>query len=264
MSDNRKIGIIDSGVGGLTVVKEFIRLLPKESIIYLGDNKNVPYGNKTEREIYELTKKMIDYLIKKDVKLIAVACNTISSILDKYFLDSKIPIVSIINPATHYVNKGRLESVGVVATRFTIGTKIYKTLLNDEDKDLLVISESIPTLAGLIDSGNYTKNEILEVIRPHIDTILKEAPVKDIILGCTHYPIVLESFKEIAPEINFINPAYEQTRYVKKILRINDIATNHIQSTFEVVTTGKKETYINMLEKLDIKTADQIYEIDKF
>lgn len=85
MYDNRPIGVIDSGVGGLTVAKEFTNILPKESIIYLGDNINVPYGNKTEEEIYRLTKDMIDFLIKKDVKLIAVACNTISSLLDKYF-----------------------------------------------------------------------------------------------------------------------------------------------------------------------------------
>lgn len=264
MNDNRKIGIIDSGVGGLTVVKEFRRLLPNESIIYLGDNKNVPYGNKTEREIYELTKKMIDYLILKDVKLIAVACNTISSLLGKYFLDSKVPIISIINPATHYVNKGSLGRVGVVATRFTIGTKIYETLLNGEDKDLIVISESIPTLAGLIDSGEYTDAEILEVINLAIENIKKQAPVKDIILGCTHYPIVMDKFKEIAPEINFINPAHEQTRYVKKILRQMDIAADEDKSTFEVYTTGKKETYINMLQKLDIKTADKIYRVNKF
>ena len=264
MSNNRKIGIIDSGLGGLTVVKEFRRLLPDESIIYLGDNRNVPYGNKTEYEIIELTKKMIDYLIQKDVKLIAVACNTISSLLERYFLDSKIPIVSIINPATHYVNKGKFESVGVVATRFTIGTNIYQELLNADDRNLNVISQSIPSLAGLIDSGKYTDREILDVIKIPIEFILKQAPVRDIILGCTHYPIVLEKFKEIAPEINFINPAYEQTRYVKKILRTLNIKTEAINSTFEVYTTGKKETYINMLENLSILPADEIYEIEKF
>nr|WP_300004432.1 glutamate racemase [Tissierella sp.] len=264
MSDKRKIGIIDSGVGGLTVVKEFSRLLPDESIIYLGDNKNVPYGNKTEEEIISLTKKMIDFLIEKDVKLIAVACNTISSLLERYFLDSKIPIVSIINPATHYVNKGEFKSVGVVATRFTIGTNIYEELLNGEDKDLKVVSESIPTLAGLIDSGNYSEQEILDVIRPAIESILEQSPVEDIILGCTHYPIVIDKFKQMGPGINFINPAYEQTRYVKKILRVKDLMTKENHSSFEVYTSGKKETYIKMLEKLGIKAADRIYEIKEF
>ena len=142
MKDDRKIGIIDSGVGGLTVVKEFRRLLAEENIIYLGDNKNVPYGNKTEEEIYILTKKMIDFLIEKDVKLIAVACNTISSILDKYFLDSKVPIVSIIKPVTDYVDRKKLKSVGVMATKFTIESEIYEELLNQKNKDIIVVSNS--------------------------------------------------------------------------------------------------------------------------
>ncbi|OLS03717.1 glutamate racemase [Tissierella creatinophila] len=264
MKDNRKIGIIDSGVGGLTVAKEFRRLLPKENVIYLGDNKNVPYGNKKEEEIYYLTKKMIDFLIQRDVKLIAVACNTISSILDRHFLDYTIPIVSIIKPVTDYVDKKRLKSVGVMATKFTIESKTYEKLLNEKDKSLTVVSESCPTLATIIDRGDYESKEIMETINIHMDNILRKTAVKDIILGCTHYPIVLEKFKKISPNINFINPAYEQTLYVDNIIKKLGISGSETNSTFEIFTTGKTGTYLDMIDSLSMKSADRIYEIKEF
>ncbi len=103
MVDHRPIGVLDSGVGGLTVARELRNYLPNESIIYIGDNKNVPYGNRTEEEIAELARSMIDFLIQKDVKLVVVACNTVSTIIDKYFSDYDIPIVNIINTAADYV-----------------------------------------------------------------------------------------------------------------------------------------------------------------
>ena len=264
MKDDRKIGIIDSGVGGLTVAKEFRRLLAEENIIYLGDNKNVPYGNKTEEEIYILTKKMIDFLIEKDVKLIAVACNTISSILDKYFLDSKVPIVSIIKPVTDYVDRKKLKSVGVMATKFTIESEIYEELLNQKNKDIIVVSESFPKLAQTIDRGDYTKQEISEMIEIHMDNILEKWPVQDIILACTHYPIVLDVFKTISPHIRFINPAYEQTRYIDNLMKEMDIKSGEKDSLFEIFTTGKKSVYEKLLKTLSIKDVDKIYEIGSF
>lgn len=264
MNNNRKVGIIDSGIGGLTVAKEFRRILPRESIIYLGDNKNVPYGNKTEEEIYHLTKNMIDFLIQKDVKLVAVACNTISSILDKCFLDYEVPIVSIINPVTDYVDKKHLKSVGVIATKFTIETGIYEKLLSEKNGELLVVSESCPTLASMIDGGNHTSKQILEIIDMHMKNILKQTSIKDIILGCTHYPIVLNKFKQVSPDINFINPAYEQTIYVDNLMKELNIKSSQTNSTFEIFTTGKKNVYLNMMENLSIEFPDSIYEIKEF
>lgn len=264
MNDNRKIGIIDSGVGGLTVAKEFRRLLPEENIIYLGDNKNVPYGNKTEEEIYILTKKMIDFLLEKDVKLIAVACNTISSILDKYFLDYKVPIVSIIKPVIDYIDRKGIKSVGVMGTKFTIESKIYEELLNQKNKDLVVVSESFPTLAQTIDRGDYTSEKISQIIETHMDNILEKSPIKDIVLACTHYPIVLDVFKVIAPHIRFINPAYEQTIYINNLMKEIDIKGGEENSIFEIFTTGKASIYENILKTLSIKDVDRIYERIEF
>ena len=262
MYDNRPIGVLDSGVGGLTVAKELRKELPNENIIYFGDNANVPYGNKSEKEIYNLTKKMIDFLASKNVKMIAIACNTISSILDKYFIDYKIPIISIIKPAVDYAVDNDLNKVGVLATNFTIESGAYEKLLKKKNKSIEVVPESCPTLATLVDSGDYTKEEMEKTIDIHMSNILENNNLKDIILGCTHYPIVLDKFKKRGPEINFINPAYEQTIYIKNLLDRKDLTGDSWESRLEIYTTGDAGTYINMIELLDVATPYNINAMD--
>lgn len=262
MCDNRPIGVIDSGVGGLTVAKELRETLPEENIIYFGDNKNVPYGNKSEEEIYTLTKNMIDTLIKKDVKLIAVACNTISTIVEKYFADYSVPIISIITPVVDYVIRDNIKEVGVLATTFTINSGLYEKLLKEKDKDILVISEGSPKLAATIDCGDYTEAEIQGLVDLHIGGILEKRDLKHIVLGCTHFPIIIDEFKKRNPDINFINPAKEQVAYMDKLMRENKIKGDNEKSSFNVYTTGKRQVYDNMIACLNIKSPDNIVELE--
>lgn len=261
MNNNRPIGVIDSGIGGLTIAKKLIELLPEENIIYFGDNKNVPYGNKTEEELYKLTKDIIDFLIERNVKLIAVACNTISSILGKYFLDYEVPIISIIEPVTDSVAKSNLEKVGVIATTFTIESGIYEKLLKEKNQDIIVMSEPSPRLAGIIDEGNYKGEEIENIINTHIDNILDNNNLDNIILGCTHYPIVLDKFIKISPDTKFIDPAYEQALYIKRLMDEKNMRNTGKDSTFEIYTTGNKEIYEDMIKLLSIKKPDKIKRI---
>ena len=261
MGDNRPIGVIDSGVGGLTVVKELQKLLPQESILYFGDNANVPYGNRSEEEIAKLTKAMIDYLIEKDVKLVAVACNTISTIVDKYFSDYDIPIVSIIAPATDYVIKNKLDEVGVIATKFTVQTRAYDKLIQDKRDSVKVISEGSPDLATLIDGADFTEAQVRQVVSLHMKNILQKGNLKDIILGCTHYPIVVDKFQEFGPEINFINPAYEQVVYIDQLLSEMDGKSTTTNSSFEVYTSGKKDAYLKMVDLLSLEEPENITEL---
>ena len=179
-------------------------------------------------------------------------------------MDSKVPIVSIIKPVTDYVDRKKLKSVGVMATKFTIESEIYEELLNQKNKDIIVVSESFPKLAQTIDRGDYTKQEISEMIEIHMDNILEKWPVQDIILACTHYPIVLDVFKTISPHIRFINPAYEQTRYIDNLMKEMDIKSGEKDSLFEIFTTGKKSVYEKLLKTLSIKDVDKIYEIGSF
>lgn len=261
--DNRPIGVIDSGVGGLTVAKELRNVLPEENIIYFGDNKNVPYGNKSEEEIYLLTKDMIDFLIKKDVKLIAVACNTISTIVDKYFKDYSIPIISIISPVVNYIIEKGIKEVGVLATSFTIKVGLHEKLLKQKDSDIIVVPEGSASLASKIDSGEYTKKEIKNLVNVHIGNMLDKRDLKDIVLGCTHFPIVIDEFKKRSPDINFIDPAYQQVLYVDNLMKSNGIKGNNINSSFNIYTTGREKTYKKMIDIIDMENPNKIFELGK-
>ncbi|HHX33526.1 MAG TPA: glutamate racemase [Mollicutes bacterium] len=232
------IGVIDSGIGGLTVVKELTKL--NVNIIYYGDNLNVPYGNKTEEEIYYLSKKMIDYLINKNVNLIIVACNTISSIINKYFTNYKVPIISIIDPVINYIKTNNINNTGLLATKFTINSNIYQKML----KEKLVYSEISPNLATIIDN-NYNDKDIDNIIKKHLDNLTKHN-IDYLILGCTHYYLVFDKFLKNNNKLKYINPSLEVVNYIKDKL----ISTSN--PSLKIYTTGSINTYKSILSKLDI------------
>ncbi|MEG2916255.1 MAG: aspartate/glutamate racemase family protein, partial [Oscillospiraceae bacterium] len=165
ISSQAPIGIIDSGIGGFTVVSEIQKLLPNESIIYIGDNRNCPYGNRDEKDIAKLTKKMLDFLETKNIKAVAIACNTISSALNECKNDYNFKIESIIYPTVKYIQMQNIKEVGILATEFTVKTGYYLKLLNKISKDIKVYSQSSPILATLIDNGDFSSSEIDKEIK---------------------------------------------------------------------------------------------------
>lgn len=254
------IGVIDSGVGGLTTVKECRKILPNESILYFGDNANVPYGNRSEEEIYRLTKNSIDFLIGKGVKAIAIACNTISAIIPKYFSDYQVPIISIIEPTAEKIVKEKIDEVGILATKFTIESKAYNKAIGARDSKIKVYGEACPELAGIIDRGTFTYEEVKDVVYKHMENILRDKDLKNIVLGCTHYPIVENVFRDFRADINYINPAYEQVKYIEKWLEERDLRNKEANPKFEIYTSGSSENYYKMIDLLDIENPDRIYE----
>lgn len=262
---SRKIGVIDSGVGALTVAKEIQKQLPNDSIIYFGDNGNIPYGNRDEEDIYRLTKRMIYFLIEKEnVDIIAVACNTISTLVDKYFKDYPISVVSIIDPVCKYVAGLDIKEVGVIGTTFTINSGEYsKKLRQNSEEKIKVVAEGSAELASLVDSGKFTDQQIVNIVTEHVDNIKKNGDnIEEIVLGCTHYPIVEHLFTGVAPDIIFIDPAVEQVKEIKRRLDITNPSTGENEQIFKLYTTGKKETYAPILDLLDIKEPDIIIELD--
>ncbi len=242
---NKPIGVIDSGIGGLTVVKELTTVFPYENIIYCGDNKNVPYGNKTEEEIYYLSKRMFDFLIKKKVKLIIVACNTISAIVDKYFNNYDIKIVSIIKPTTNNLKNKKINKIGLLATEFTINSKIYDKLLTNTK----IVPSISYNLATQIEKNLDTKN----IIKKHLN-YFKKKNVNYIILGCTHYYIEIDEFIKQNKKIQYINPSKEVVKYLKKIIK----PSNNKKTLIKIFTTGDIKTYKVTLAKLKVKTETMI------
>ena len=252
----KPVGVMDSGMGGLTVVKELERLLPKEDIIYFGDNANVPYGNRPEKEILELSCAMLDFLRKQDVKVVAIACNTISALAGQLRKRYEFPIVSIIEAACDYVAGKGLSQVGVIATEFTIQQGMYKTLLQRIRPEIQVHGIASRTLAALVDQGQLSGPAIKEEISSLVKAMQKSHPeVKDVVLGCTHYPIVQDLFEQAAPGLCFINPAEAQAKAVMAILSERGLLTDSSQPGLDIYTSGEKQLYDAMLKKLQIKRS---------
>ncbi len=220
--DNRAIGLIDSGVGGFTVLKELQNYFPNENFIYFGDSKNMPYGEKSNEDIIKLVNNGIEFLIQKEVKFIILACNTASSLIDK--LSSSVKLFSIIEAgclaSLDFEKQGK---IGLIATRATVNNKTYEEQLEKISSDLSFVSYGTQDLARVINNQLDEINLLKKNIHQAIDPILKQTPVKHLLLGCTHFPIVSETIRELYPEIHLIDPAQKESQLVQKFIIENDL-----------------------------------------
>lgn len=248
------IGVIDSGLGGLTVVKELERFLPKENIIYFGDNANCPYGNRPRSEILELSLAMLDFMQNQGVKIVAVACNTISILIDELRKHFDFPIVSIIEEACKHVAARNIPETGVFATEFTIRGGLYNTLIHSYRPETKVFGVPSRTLAMLVDEGRFSGSDTKAEVHSLLNTLLSAHPeVKHVVLGCTHYPIVQDLFEEAAPDLNFINPAAVQAEAVKTLLAERGLLCDLSEPAMNIFTSGGKEPYEAAIKKLGIR-----------
>lgn len=248
------IGVMDSGIGGLTVAKEIQRILPHEDILYIGDSANCPYGNRTAEDIAELSRNMLRYLGEQGVKVVAIACNTISTLVDVLTPDFDFKIVGIVAPSAAYVARSGIKRVGLVATEFTVATGNYDKLIHQLDPSVQVTGKGSPLLAGLVDRGDFNQQEINTEIRTRIDHILSKDPeIQHIILGCTHYPIVEANFRECYPDITYINPALEQANAIRSYLEEKNSLDEEKEGSFSVYTSGDPEVYVQVAKRIGMK-----------
>jgi glutamate racemase len=188
------IGVFDSGVGGMTVLKSLLKHLPNYDYIYLGDNARTPYGNKTKEEVYEYTRQAVDFLFKQGCDLIIVACNTASALalrkLQQGYLPKKYPgkkILGVVRPMAEAIAAGKkFKRVGVIGTKATIKSKIYPREIKALNVKLKIYCQSAPLLVPLIESGWNDKKEINETLGKYLAP-LKKAKINLLVLGCTHY-----------------------------------------------------------------------------
>lgn len=266
-SKKSPIGLIDAGVGGLTVAKELAALLPSENLIYCADSANCPYGNRTKDEIIYLTGCMLDFLEKQQVKLALMACNSISALKEHFQGKYSYPILDVITPATTAVSTMDIDAVGLVATKFTVESGVYEAQIKALKPGLTVYSHGSKDLAKLIDSGDLTGTEIKEEVKRIVQD-LGSYPIRHIILGCTHYPIVSDVFNKVADELSvslsIINPAVYQAAQASEILQSGSLLNEtETTGTRFIFTTGEKDICAHVLRHLGFSEFT-IEQLDKF
>ena len=189
-----RIGVFDSGMGGLTVLKSLINKYPNNHYIYYGDTLNLPYGNKSIEELETLSSNIIKFLIEKKVDMIIIACGTISSNCLDYLKNKfNIPIYDILSPTISFLKENKLNNTTVIATTNTIKSGIFKEITDD--------AIECPLFVPLIEDGKINSEEMNKAI----ELYLKDKKIENLVFGCTHYPLLKEKLENYLGEINYIN-----------------------------------------------------------
>lgn len=226
MEDREKsIGFFDSGLGGLSVLREAIKIMPKENYIYFGDSKNAPYGTKSVEEVKELTFKAVEFLKEKGVKAIVIACNTATSSaiydLRKEYID--IPIVGIEPAVKPAIQLERYGKIIIMATPVTLAQKKFKDLYDQYKSDTDIVPLPCPELVQFIERGEIDSDRVLKYIREKLG-VYKKSEIGAVVLGCTHFPFVENTIKKvIGDDIPVIHGGYGTAKQLKRVLEQNGI-----------------------------------------
>ncbi len=225
--DNRAIGVFDSGLGGLTVVRELKKILPNENIIYFGDTGRVPYGTRSRSTITRYTMQDIAFLKSKDVKMIVIACGTASSVITKEIASKiTVPFTGVIQPAAQAAcSLSHGGTIGVIGTTATIRSGAYAKAIHGINPAFRIIGKDCPLFVPLVENGLIeSSNKITRLTAEmYLQTMLKEK-VDTLILGCTHYPIIYDIINEVMGySAVLIDPGKETAHYVQNYLTTNSM-----------------------------------------
>ena len=222
---NRPIGVFDSGLGGLTVLKEINKLLPNENIVYFGDTARVPYGPRSKETVIQYTFQAINFLISKNVKAIVIACNTATARSLK-LAQSKydIPIIGVIEAGARtaaYTTKNNI--VGVIGTQGTINSKAYNLEISKLNKDIRIIDKACPLFVPIVEEG-WSNTDVAHLTAKRYLQELIDQGIDSLVLGCTHYPLLKKTIGEVVGEnITLVNPAKETAKDLEKVLQLNNL-----------------------------------------
>ncbi len=238
MSDPRPIGVFDSGVGGLTVLREILRRLPAESTIYFGDNARAPYGVRTDDEVRRFSVQALDALVRRDVKALVVACNTSTSVaLGDFRRRYDLPVLGVVRPgAAAAALATRTRRVGVIATPATVRSRAYFNAIKDENPAVEVYEHATPTLVPLVEAGRLSGVEVEEAVREALAPLLGErdadgdfifplpasARIDTLLLGCTHYPLLLGPLRAcVGDSVAIVDSATATASSLAELLSVN-------------------------------------------
>lgn len=217
------IGIFDSGIGGLTVVREIKKRFPNKSIMYFGDTARVPWGNKSKKIVRQYSSEICDFLIAKGCNKIIIACNTASALSSGYLRKKypKIIFIDVINPTIEKItgikktSENNLLRVGVIGTKATIGSKIYEEKIKKESDEIEVFSQACPLFVPLAEENQVTGETAMVIVKDYL-SYLKEKKINVLVLGCTHYPLLKDKIRKfLGDEVKIINSAAEAAKQIK-------------------------------------------------
>jgi glutamate racemase len=248
------IGIFDSGVGGLTVLKEVSRILPSEDIIYLGDTARVPYGIRSPETVTRYSFECTEFLLRQDIKLLIVACNTVSAISLKEIREKVfIPVIGVIEPgARAAINSTKNRRIGIIGTEATIKSSAYLKAIKALDKDIEVFGLPCPLFVPLVEEG-WTEGIIARLIVERYLKDMMDRGVDTLVLGCTHYPLLKGVIQDAMKGVCLVDSAIETARVVRDVLEEQRAKSKEQrvsgQGRIKFYVTDSTEKFVNVGER---------------
>ncbi len=259
MADNRPIGVFDSGLGGLSVLRALVHLLLGESFLYLADSGYCPYGARSMEEIQDRTFRITGFLLEQDVKMIVVACNTATAAaIDLLRANYTIPFIGIEPAVKQAALHTRSGKVGVLATRNTFKGRLFKetSARYANDKDLFI--QTGDGLVEIVEEGRIHDIDSVQLLQSYIGPMI-EAGVDQIVLGCTHYPFLIPLIRTMVPESVVIHdPSPAVARQTERVMDDHRLRSSGVAATTRFFTTGETTILDQMVSKLDIQASPAV------
>jgi len=268
--NNRPIGVFDSGVGGLTVLKKFIEELPNENYIYFGDTARIPYGEKTVEQLFQIVEEVLEWFKHKNAKAVIMACNTSSAVvLDKIKDNYDFPIFGLIQPTAEYIGYSDVKKVGVLATTATVNSKAYSKSIRKYNNAIEVFETACPGFVEAVETNKINTYETNDLVIRYVVPLMKNE-VDKIILGCTHFPYLSEIIKSVAADKDIlVDPAEHLTIKVAEELISLDMLNSAIlpteKGTIEFFVSANPEMFaetgknfckrVENVQQVDIKSV---------
>ncbi len=249
-SKRSRIGIFDSGVGGLTVLRELYQQLPRESILYFGDTARLPYGNRTSQEIIHFVREILIWMQQEQVKMVIMACNTSSALaLDVVRQEFDLPILGVILPgARAAVRQGK--RIGIIATPATVASNAYRDAIHEIDGSVQVWQQSCPEFVPLIEQNRIHDPHTKKVAQGYLQPLL-DAKIDTLVFGCTHYRHLIPVFREILPtSIQLVDPASYVVRAARKELEVLALSHAHPALETRFTVSGCPKTFAEVSRPL--------------
>jgi glutamate racemase len=255
---DRPIGVFDSGVGGLTVLRELRRQLPGEPTIYLGDEARMPYGERDGAEVTEFTRQAMAWFAERECKLVVIACNTATAAaLETVRDEGEVPIIGVIRPgAAAAISATQRRAVGVLATTLTVRSGAYVRAVRDLDPLVDIIQKACPKLVPLVEAGKADSAEAEEAVREYVAPLVTEGAVVSpgvdtLLLGCTHYPLLRSAIAKVAgPGVRVVDSATTTSLAVREVLDSHGLRAAAERAEHRIFATGPADRFRAVAQRI--------------